>query len=202
MRVIGITGGVGSGKSEVLRCLAKIYPRTAVIYADELTAALQKKGGKLYEAMVELFGEAYLLPDGELDRGKIARLVFGNEEELKRLNDTTHPIVVETIVNMINEAKTKEKTDFFFVEAALLIETGFDKICDELWYIYAQKKVRIQRLKESRGYTDKQIADMFDRQLSEEEFRKHCQVVIDNSGELEESIAQIRGILEGYYRDN
>jgi dephospho-CoA kinase len=103
---------------------------------------------------------------------------------------------------MINDAKTKGKTDFFFVEAALLIETGFDKICDELWYIYAQKKVRIQRLKESRGYTEKQIDDMFDRQLSEAEFRKHCQVVIDNSGELEESIAQIRGILEGYLRDN
>ncbi len=201
MRVIGITGGVGSGKSAVLGYLEKTYS-CIVVYADELTAALQKKGGKLYTAMVGLFGEEYLLPDGELDRGKIARRVFGDEAELKKLNDTTHPIVVDTIVNMINDAKTKGKTDFFFVEAALLIETGFDKICDELWYIYAQKKVRIQRLKESRGYTEKQIDDMFDRQLSEEAFRKHCQIVIDNSGELEESIAQIRGILEGYLRDN
>ncbi len=201
MRVIGITGGVGSGKSAILGYLETAYS-CEVVYSDELTAKLQKKGERLYEAMVGLFGEDYLLPDGELDRGKIARRVFGNEEELNRLNDTIHPIVVETIVNMINDAKTKGKTDFFFVEAALLIETGFDKICDELWYIYAQKKVRIQRLKESRGYTEKQIVDMFDRQLPEEEFRKHCQVVIDNSGELEESIAQIRGILEGYLRDN
>ncbi len=201
MRVIGITGGVGSGKSAVLSYLEKNYS-CVVVYADELTAALQKKGEKLYNAMVELFGEDHLLPNGELDRAKIAHRVFGNEEELKRLNDTIHPMVVETIVSMINDAKTKGNADFFFVEAALLIETGFDKICDELWYIYAQKKVRIQRLKESRGYTEKQIEDMFDRQLPEEEFRKHCQVVIDNSGELEESIAQIRGILEGYLRDN
>ena len=201
MKTIGITGGVGSGKSAILGYLAEHYP-CRVLYADELTAKMQKKGGKCYEAMVRMFGPEYLLPDGELDRAKIGGRVFGDPEALKALNDLIHPIVVEEIKRQIKEAGSKENTEFFFLEAALLIETGFDKICDELWYIYARREVRIKRLEESRGYTPERSAQMMERQLPEEVFRKYCQVVIDNSGTLEESISQIRGILEGYYRDN
>ena len=196
MKTIGITGGVGSGKSAILGYLAEHYP-CRVLYADELTAKMQKKGGKCYEAMVRMFGPEYLLPDGELDRAKIGGRVFGNPEALKALNDLIHPIVVEEIKRQIKEAGSKENTEFFFLEAALLIETGFDKICDELWYIYARREVRIKRLEESRGYTPERSAQMMERQLPEEVFRKYCQVVIDNSGTLEESISQIRGILEG-----
>ena len=196
MKTIGITGGVGSGKSAILGYLAEHYP-CRVLYADELTAKMQKKGGKCYEAMVRMFGPEYLLPDGELDRAKIGGRVFGDPEALKALNDLIHPIVVEEIKRQIKEAGSKENTEFFFLEAALLIETGFDKICDELWYIYARREVRIKRLEESRGYTPERSAQMMERQLPEEVFRKYCQVVIDNSGTLEESISQIRGILEG-----
>ena len=196
MKTIGITGGVGSGKSAILGYLAEHYP-CRVLYADELTAKMQKKGGKCYEAMARMFGPEYLLPDGELDRAKIGGRVFGNPEALKALNDLIHPIVVEEIKRQIKEAGSKENTEFFFLEAALLIETGFDKICDELWYIYARREVRIKRLEESRGYTPERSAQMMERQLPEEVFRKYCQVVIDNSGTLEESISQIRGILEG-----
>ena len=196
MKTIGITGGVGSGKSAILGHLAEHYP-CRVLYADELTAEMQKKGGKCYEPMARMFGPEYLLPDGELDRAKIGGRVFGDPEALKALNDLIHPIVVEEIKRQIKEAGSKENTEFFFLEAALLIETGFDKICDELWYIYARREVRIKRLEESRGYTPERSAQMMERQLSEEVFRKYCQVVIDNSGTLEESISQIRGILEG-----
>ena len=196
MKTIGITGGVGSGKSAILGYLAEHYP-CRVLYADELTAKMQKKGGKCYEAMARMFGPEYLLPDGELDRAKIGGRVFGDPEALKALNDLIHPIVVEEIKRQIKEAGSKENIEFFFLEAALLIETGFDKICDELWYIYASREVRIKRLEESRGYTPERSAQMMERQLPEEVFRKYCQVVIDNSGTLEESISQIRGILEG-----
>ena len=196
MKTIGITGGVCSGKSAILGYLAEHYP-CRVLYADELTAKMQKKGGKCYEAMVRMFGPEYLLPDGELDRAKIGGRVFGDPKALKALNDLIHPIVVEEIKRQIKEAGSKENTEFFFLEAALLIETGFDKICDELWYIYASREVRIKRLEESRGYTPERSAQMMERQLPEEVFRKYCQVVIDNSGTLEESISQIRGILEG-----
>ncbi len=196
MKTIGITGGVGSGKSAILGYLAEHYP-CRVLYADELTAKMQKKGGKCYEAMARMFGPEYLLPDGELDRAKIGGRVFGDPEALKALNDLIHPIVVEEIKRQIKEAGSKGNTEFFFLEAALLIETGFDKICDELWYIYARREVRIKRLEESRGYTPERSAQMMERQLPEEVFLKYCQVVIDNSGTLEESISQIRGILEG-----
>ena len=196
MKTIGITGGVGSGKSAILGYLAEHYP-CRVLYADELTAKMQKKGGKCYEAMARMFGPDYLLPDGELDRAKIGGRVFGDPKALKALNDLIHPIVVEEIKRQIKEAESKENTEFFFLEAALLIETGFDKICDELWYIYARREVRIRRLEESRGYTPERSAQMMERQLPEEVFRKYCHVVIDNSGTLEESISQIRGILEG-----
>ena len=81
--------------------------------------------------------------------------------------------------------------DFLFIEAALLIECGYDKIVDELWYIYADKEVRRQRLKESRGYSDEKIDNIFKNQLSEDKFRSHCKVVIDNSGTLEDTCKQI-----------
>lgn len=86
----------------------------------------------------------------------------------------------------------------FFVEVTLLIENGFDKICDEMWYIYTEESVRRERLTRSRGYSAEKINAIMRGQLSENVFRKNCQVVIDNSGSLAESIRQIDQILEAY----
>ncbi|MDE6951628.1 MAG: dephospho-CoA kinase, partial [Lachnospiraceae bacterium] len=109
-----------------------------------------------------------------------------------------HTRVTAEIVRQIEAAKENGKISLFFVEAALLIENGFDKICDEMWYIYADEKVRRERLAVSRGYNGEKITAIMEKQLPESEFRKNCQVVIDNSGALSESIRQIDQILEAY----
>ena len=82
------------------------------------------------------------------------------------------------------------------LEAALLIEEHYDEICDELWYIYTSEENRRARLKRSRGYSDEKISEMFESQLCENEYRRHCKVVIDNNGTTEETIAQVRTIIE------
>ena len=95
-------------------------------------------------------------------------------------------------------AKKKGEISLFFVEAALLIENGFDKICDEMWYIYARESVRRERLGRSRGYSEEKITAIMGKQLSESVFRERCQVMIDNSASLPESIRQIDQVLEAY----
>ena len=95
---------------------------------------------------------------------------------------------------MIKEARQKGFA-FFFIEAALLIEDHYDKIVDELWYIYADEDIRRKRLKESRGYSDEKIDGIFDSQSSDDTFRKHCSVVIDNSGSIKETREQIKQYL-------
>ena len=101
-------------------------------------------------------------------------------------------------LDRLAEAKNKGDVELFFVEAALLIESGYEHIVDEMWYIYAREDVRRRRLSESRGYTPEKIEKIIASQLSEEEFRQHCDFVIDNSDSLEDSYRQIRQKLEAY----
>lgn len=102
------------------------------------------------------------------------------------------------LADRLAEAKNKGDVELFFVEAALLIESGYEHIVDEMWYIYAREDVRRRRLSESRGYTPEKIEKIIASQLSEEEFRQHCDFVIDNSDSLEDSYRQIRQKLEAY----
>ena len=103
-----------------------------------------------------------------------------------------------TLADRLAEARAKGDVELFFVEAALLIENGFGEVVDEMWYIYAREEVRRKRLSVSRGYTPEKIDRIMSSQLSENEFRKHCDFVIDNSDSLENSYRQIRQKLEAY----
>ena len=120
-----------------------------------------------------------------------------NNEKIIKINQIMHPLVNSYIIELINTEKRNNIYDFLFIEAALLIENGYDKIVDELWYIYADVEVRRKRLRESRGYSDTKINNILKSQLSEDEFRKHCRVVIDNSGELDNAFRQVDAELGG-----
>jgi dephospho-CoA kinase len=102
---------------------------------------------------------------------------------------------MDYIMERYVRANDKGQVEYFFVEAALLIEAGYKQVVDELWYIHADRKVREERLRSSRGYSDQRIADIMSKQLTEEEFFKECDFVIDNSGELEETFRQIDDLL-------
>lgn len=194
MKVYGITGGVGAGKTSVLE-LIKGMTNCRIIIADELAKSLEKKGQPCYEPLVGLLGRDILDENEEIDKKKMAQAIFLNKEDnLSRVNAIIHPEVKKRILEIIDNETAKGEIDYLFIEAALLIEDGYDCICDEIWYLYADESVRRKRLKESRGYTDDKIDAILASQLDEATFRKYCKTVLDNSGDLKATENQIKHI--------
>ncbi|MCM1144841.1 MAG: dephospho-CoA kinase [Blautia sp.] len=197
MKTIGITGGVGSGKSKLLAYVKERYC-CRVILADDVAHQVKEPGQRCYEALRALLGKEILNPDGWIDKIRMAEKIFTDGQLLAQVNDIVHPAVKEVILQEITNARMEGKLDFVFVEAALLIEGGYEEILDELWYIYADTGVRKDRLRRFRAYSDEKTARIMQEQLAEEEFRRHCQVVIDNSGSFEDACLQIDRKLEEY----
>ena len=194
MKIIGITGGVGSGKSRVLSYLEEQY-KAVICQADHVAWKLQEPGERSYCKIVEHFGKGILNEDATINRSALGQIVFHDEAELQALNQITHPAVKEYIIEWI-ESEKRKGTEFFVVEAALLLEDNYDKICDEIWYIYANEMVRRERLKASRNYTDEKIDSMIANQQTEAYFREQCQIIIDNSGDFADTCIQIEQIME------
>ena len=196
MKVIGITGGVGAGKSTVLN-LIKERCSCFILMADEAAHEVKKKGRVCYEELVDLLGREVLADDGEIDKGRMAQVIFssGNEGLLKRVNDIIHPRVKEYILKKIDDHRAAGDVDYFFIEAALLIEDGYREICDELWYIYADEKVRAGRLIKTRGYSEERIRGIMDKQNDDALFRKYCDHVIENNDDIEATVKQLDMLL-------
>ena len=200
MKIIGVTGGVGSGKTELLHYIEKNY-RCRILLADEASHEVMQKGGRIYEPLIALLGSSVLDSSGEINRKEMAARIFSHEELLGRVNALIHPAVREFILEAVAEEREKaavdadDAVDYFFLEAALLIECGYRSVVDEMWYIYCDLAVRRERLKKSRGYSDEKIDSILSSQLSEAQFRSGSDVVIDNSGNLEDAYRQIREAL-------
>ena len=190
MRLIGITGGVGAGKTEVLKYIRTHYS-CEIYLADQVAHEVQAPGQSCYKAMVELLGQEILDADGKIDRSKMAARIFGDPALLEQVNALVHPAVWDYLTGKIEEARNRGDVELFFIEAALLIEAGYKAIVDELWYVYADEATRQERLRQNRGYSQERIQGIMSKQLTEEAFRASCDFVIDNSGSLEESGAQI-----------
>ncbi|MCI6018149.1 MAG: dephospho-CoA kinase [Clostridiales bacterium] len=195
MKVIGITGGAGSGKSEVLKILAQDFG-AYVIIADDLARHLSEKGQICYENIVSAFGSGVIGDDGELDRKKLASIVFGDEAKLKLLNEMTHPYVRQAILSDIDKQREKNTASCIVIEAALLIEAGYQNVCDEMWYVYTDPDIRRQRMKETRNYSDEKIDAVMASQLSDEAFRENCDRVIVNNSTLENVKTQLTRIFK------
>jgi len=198
MKVIGITGGVGSGKSEVLNIIKEVCS-CYIIKADDLAKSLEQKGQVCYQLLIELLGTGILDEDGQINPAQMAKCIFqaDKDDKLQKVNDIIHPEVKKYILNSIKDKSEENIYEYFFIEAALLIEERYDLICDELWYIYADENVRIRRLKESRGYSDEKIRAIMNSQLDEENYKKYCKIVVNNSFLIEDTRKQIIEILEG-----
>lgn len=194
MMTIGITGGVGAGKSQILSYIEEHY-NCKVIRADEAAHLLEEPGHVCYDRIIDFLGMGILQNDGFIDKGKMAAVIFSDEEKLMGINAILHPEVKKYILEQIERERKKGDIDFFFVEAALLIEEHYDVILDEMWYIHTDIGIRSRRLAESRQYSAEKIADIMGKQLSEEEFRKHCSVVIVNNGDLEAAYKQIDEVM-------
>lgn len=195
-RVIGITGGVGAGKSVVLNHLKENYP-CEILVADDIGNEVKMPGGRCYEAFIKLVGKDIVLEDGTIDRAKAAEKIFADDALLEQVNALIHPAVKEEVRERTAKAK-EDKIPFVFVEAALLIEAGYIPELDELWYVYAGEELRAKRLAEGRGYSAERIANIMEQQLSDEEFRLYADCVIVNNGSVEELTKQIDKIMGDY----
>lgn len=197
MRLIGITGGIGAGKTEILDFIRKHY-RCRIYLADEVARLIQQPGHTCYERITALLGEGVLKADGSIDRERMSARIFVDNELLKKVNAIVHPAVREYLEHAVEEACADKKTELFFIEAALLIENGYRDYVDEMWYIYAPVGVRKERLRQSRSYSDEKTEQIMRSQLSEERFRENCDFVINNGASLAEAHEQIKKRLEAY----
>lgn len=208
MKLIGVTGGVGCGKSEVLRYIETNY-RCRIEFCDEVARALEAPGGAIYESLIGLLEEypaagggsrpaPVTLEDGRINNPEMARRIFSEPDLLQKVNALVHPAVKKYILDESAKEREAGNLDFFVVEAALLIESGYKEHMDVMWYIYCDEQERRRRLRSSRGYSDEKIDNILKSQLSEETFRRNVDVVIDNSGAIEDSCRQVDEVLASY----
>ena len=197
MKIIGITGGVGAGKSMVLAYI-KAHYKCRICMADDVAKEIQLPGGICYDAIVHLLGEEILDENGFIQKNEMAKRIFQDRALLEKVNAIVHPGVRTYLENACREELKKGEIELFFIEAALLIENGYCSFVDEMWYVYADETVRENRLKISRGYTEDKIKQIMSCQLSEEEFRNHSQFILDNSNDFSETEKQIKTKLEDY----
>lgn len=197
MRFIGITGGIGAGKSEILQYIRRHY-KCEIHLADEVAHLVKEPGTKCYTQLIALLGQDIVAADGQIDKAAMAAKIFADEKVLEQVNNIVHPSVKEYLLDKQERARRNPDIELFFVEAALLIEAGYGPIVDEMWYIYADEAIRAQRLRSARGYSEEKITQIMGNQLTDEEFRRNADFVIDNSGSLEDSYRQIDKKLEAF----
>ncbi|MCD8196740.1 MAG: dephospho-CoA kinase [Lachnospiraceae bacterium] len=194
MRIIGVTGGVGAGKSAVLDYLEEHYGALR-IEADQVGHEVMEPGAIAYDPVLAAFGQDIVSPDGKIDRKALGNMVFADEEKRLLLNSIIHPAVKREILRRLHEAERKGET-LAVVEAALFLEEHYEAFCDETWYIYTKEENRRQRLRESRGYSEKRIDALLHSQRTHEEFLARCDRVIDNNGSVEETRRQVDAVLQ------
>lgn len=191
MKIIGVTGGVGAGKSKILKILQEEY-NARLIQADDVAKALEEPGQKGYEGLLTTFGSSILTEDHHIDRHRLAELIFHDSQALKQVNDIIHPLTWTAIKAQIQA----DDGNLIAVEAALF-DRQSSKICTELWFVDASVENRIQRLMNTRGYDREKCCTIMNNQPSREEFLALADQVIDNNGTLAEVRQQIKQILEG-----
>lgn len=197
MRVIGITGGIGAGKTAVLSYIKENY-NCRVLLADEVGHLVKQPGQPGYEGLVKLLGKEILQPDKNIDKVKMAEKIFKEESLLKQVNALLHPAIERYITEEIEKEKALDRISFFFVEAALLLDSGLKDRVEEVWYIHAKEQVRRERLRSARNYTDEKMNEIMSMQRTEEGFKRESSLVIENNGDFEKTKKQIDEKLGDY----
>lgn len=186
-RVIGLTGGIASGKSTIARFFQE--KGAAVISADAIAYALASPGKILYRLYVEHFGTEIVQADGTLDRRAIGRKVFGNAPEQQWLDDTSHPILERAMLRQI-EAKQTKNFPLIILDVPLLFEAGWDKMTEENCLVFVDETTQLERLMRRNGYTESEARGRIAAQMPLAEKKQRADTFIDNNGSLEESFAQ------------
>ena len=184
MKVIGLTGGIASGKStacEYLKTLGAV-----VVDADGISRNCTRKGNPGFDAVVEHFGSGILAENGEIDRKALGAIVFSDEDKRRELNDLLHPIIIQMSRDEI-VAHRKNGEQVCILDVPLLFETGMDRLCDETWLIYVPVEEQVKRLFERDGIGREAALARIASQMSLEEKLKKADISIDSSGTIEET---------------
>lgn len=186
MKIIGITGGIGTGKSKVLDILQK-YDNTYIIEADKVAHLIMSKNFSdafsIYNKLIQLFGNEIIdSTSGEIDRKILGNIVMKDEKLLEQLNALVHPEVKRYILADIEKHKLSG-TKYYVIEAALLIQDGYKSICDEIWFIRTDVDTRIKRLRSSRNYSYDKAVSFIKNQPEDEYFIKGSDRIIDNNSD-------------------
>jgi dephospho-CoA kinase len=184
MLTIGLTGGMGSGKSTVTKFLAELG--APIIDADKVGHAIYAPGGPAYSDMIAAFGRGILAPDGTIDRKKLGPVVFADPDALKRLNSIVHPRMFARMREMVQQLRAEGEHNPIVVEAAILIEANWQPLFDEIWLVAASRERVIERIERDRGLKPEQTEARIRAQLPDEERQKHAMVLISNDGSFEE----------------
>ena len=200
IKIIGVTGNSGAGKSSVCEIL-RLYNNNFLISADKIAHEIILPGNIIYNNLIKAFGESILDKNNlNIDRKKLAELAFKNKLETDKLNLIMHPAIIKNIINKINQVcDSKKKYDFIILDAPLLIETNLNKICNEVWLVFANKNLRIKRLlnrTDNSFKSKKEIIQRLKRQISFEQAKKFADIIIYNNGTIEKLKTKIKKILD------
>jgi dephospho-CoA kinase len=187
--VIGLSGGIGSGKSSVAAILAELGAR--VIDADQIGHEVYRPGTEGFRRVVDAFGPGVVGADGTIDRTALGRIVFADPAALARLNAIVHPLIVEELRRRIAAALEEPSDRPVVVEAAVLAEEGWWGLFDRLWVVSVSPATAIARVTASRGLTREEVQRRLAAQMADAERRRHADVVIENEGSREELRARV-----------
>jgi dephospho-CoA kinase len=183
MLVIGLTGGIGTGKSEVARVLAGLG--AVVINADQVGHQAYTPGSEIWREVVSAFGSDILQPSGEIDRKKLGAIVFSDAQQLARLNCIMHPRMARMVGDRIEQLRV-EGVPVVVVEAALLFEAGWDSLVEEVWVTDSPPEAVVHRIQTRNGLRESEIKKRIDSQMPAAERRARAAVVVDNRGSVDE----------------
>jgi len=189
MKVIGLTGGIGSGKSTVSRFLAELG--AVILNADEVGHEAFKPDTEIWREVVAAFGRQIVNPDGNIDRKKLGEIVFGNAESLSRLNQIMHPRMYALVKAQLEEYR-RQGTRVVVLEAPLLLEAGWTPLVDEVWVTTAPEATVLKRLEERSGMSQAESLTRIHSQLPSAERVRQADVVINTDCDLDELKAKVK----------
>ncbi len=188
MKIIGLTGGIGSGKSTTSQFLKELG--AVVIDLDQIGHDVQTKGGGVYKQILSAFGEGILAADGEIDRVKLGKIVFNDHKALERLNGIVHP-AIDKRVEEETEKNRRQGVKVMVMEAAAMLENHRSWQANEIWVVIAREKDVIQRIKNRPDYNEDIARSRIHSQMTNEERVKNADITIINDGTVDELKAKI-----------
>lgn len=191
MKIIGLTGSVGSGKSTVGALMEKHFS-VKMRMTDNIGHLAMEPGQDSYQKIVESFGDGILREDKTIDRNRLSGIVFSDTSKLQVLNGIIHPWVKDYLRKDIAQEQARGLFSYYVIESAILFQTQLDAVCGEVWYVDAREEVRRERLKKNRGYSDEKVDSIMRQQRENEQWKLRCDKILENNSDEASILEQLK----------